>query len=363
MKPAHSYFFFGIDGDQPVPRLPFLVGEFTLRHLQELPVVFRRLLEGLEIIVRGGAEEIRAGRFRQKFRARVQGADGQLVLLVLRRGQGQIAIRLPQVGLQLHRLDQRLLRGREIARVQQRTPQGVVQFGISRLPGDQRLVPLRGFAVVIGGEVERRQLPLRLEIVGIELEHGLVLGARIRGIAAGRKDASQLQVRRLVLGIELEIAPQHLLHFRQALGLGVDVHQPGHPLGRFGIELDRLLVLAFGVGKAILLLEEYAGGEVRLHDRRAPAWRPRDRRPPLPADPCSPARAPTTARRAHGPARENRWASARWRRADTSPPPDFPLHPAECRGSGSPRTGPVWRRPPCDRPAMASASRRVAVYT
>src|SRR5581483_11830442 len=92
-----------------MPRLPLLIGIRSLSNLEKLMVILCRLLVGAQVIVGRSTQEIADRDFGQKFSTSIGGPDRQLIVLVLVRGAREIAVRGPEVRLELHRRQEFLL--------------------------------------------------------------------------------------------------------------------------------------------------------------------------------------------------------------------------------------------------------------
>src|SRR5580700_10478877 len=105
-----SALFLRLNGDQPVFRLPLLIRILPVGRVKEEVIIFRRLLQVVQVIVGGRPQKIGDGNFRQQFDARIERSDHQRIILVLARRKPQIAVSLCEVGLQLDRVQELLLR-------------------------------------------------------------------------------------------------------------------------------------------------------------------------------------------------------------------------------------------------------------
>src|SRR3954463_2089823 len=92
-----------------MPRLPFLVGIFSVRGGEEIAITGGRIHLVSQMVQTGGAQEERTWIIRQKLYTVIQGFERESVMLIYGRGNGYVAVGVGQPGIQLGRLDQFLL--------------------------------------------------------------------------------------------------------------------------------------------------------------------------------------------------------------------------------------------------------------
>src|SRR6185369_11464960 len=94
----------GIDSEQSVPRLPFLVGKLALCNLEKLFVLLCRLFISLELVEACCSKEVGSRSLRHQFGTCVQRCNCVLILLILSGHNRIFAIGFAPVLLQLNRL-------------------------------------------------------------------------------------------------------------------------------------------------------------------------------------------------------------------------------------------------------------------
>ena len=90
-----------IDRNEPVSRLPFLIGKLAVVHRQEPLIIFHRAGYVFQVVKRGRPQEIGGRDLRQVLRARVQCPQGKNIIFVRRRDDRQVAVGIGQVRLEL----------------------------------------------------------------------------------------------------------------------------------------------------------------------------------------------------------------------------------------------------------------------
>ena len=257
-------YLLGLDRDQAMAGLPFLVGILPRRHVQKAMVILRCRFVLTQVVVGCGSQKVADRKLRQELGPRIQGLDHQFVVLVLIGGRGQVAVCRAHIRLQLDRNQQLLLGLGKFVLFEQDPAQSVVQVGIVGIGRQQRPVLGLGQIVFLRVGIEVSQIELQRGICRGQLQCRLQFGDGRIVLSVRSQHASQLQMRARVIGMKRHQLAQNLLRFRVTLAAHVNVGQAGEGVGGRGIERQRLLVFLLGVGKAVLTFEQRSGGEVRL---------------------------------------------------------------------------------------------------
>src|SRR6266581_8687497 len=152
-----------------MPRLPLLVGILSVGGKQKLPVIFRSLFKGLEMIVGGGAQKIGGRVFRQEAGASVQRLDGEGKILIFRSRNGELSVGLSEAGLDLYRVEQLTLGVGELALVEQYFSELIALAGIVGIAVEQQLVGSLCLGVISGSDVQLCHFAQCGWIIGREL--------------------------------------------------------------------------------------------------------------------------------------------------------------------------------------------------
>src|SRR5262249_50799923 len=145
-------------------RLPLLRGKLAFGYLQELPIIFRRLLECFQVVVAGSAQKICAGVVGNELSPRLQGLQRKLVMLVLRSYEGQIAVAFGQFGIELYRLDEFCLRLRKLALIHEQRSTRKANVSVVRLGLRQFAIKSFSDIVLLAERRRVRQLTFGISV-------------------------------------------------------------------------------------------------------------------------------------------------------------------------------------------------------
>src|SRR5436309_15983104 len=109
-----------LNRNQPMLGLPLLIWILTVCHLEELMIIHRCLFEILQVIERGGAQEISSSVVGHKLGAYIERFQDQRIVFIFARGECKVAVRGTQFWLQLYSCKKFLLRLGELLQAQQR---------------------------------------------------------------------------------------------------------------------------------------------------------------------------------------------------------------------------------------------------
>ena len=252
--------FSRVDGDQPVPGLPLLIGHLAAIRSQKPLIILHCFRGSFQVVVGSGTQKVRRGTFREKLRARIQRTDRQIVVLVFGGDDREIAVEFGHVRLQLGRHEQLVLRLGKLLFLHQHRAQREVGLCVLRQPLNGGAELLFCLGILAGFYVKGSKLQCGMGIASGAGLSRIQRRGRFLILSFRGEHAAQLNLDGAIAGIDREELAQLCFRVGEILLLGVDVGESGDWLGGLGIEFRRGPILASGRVQFVLLLQQQAGG-------------------------------------------------------------------------------------------------------